>query len=51
MQQYMQNLSQNSDPYYLVPSGSYYNSDEKYGENLFQCNKKSCKMKTKWDVK
>ena len=41
---YAQSLAQNSDPYYLEPSNSYYNSDEKYGENLFQCNKKSCKL-------
>ena len=40
---YAESLATNSDEYYLEPSGSYYNSDEKYGENLFQCNKKSCK--------
>ena len=40
---YAESLAKNSDPNYLEPSGSYYNSDEKYGENLFQCNKKSCK--------
>ena len=41
---YAESLASNSIPYYLEPSGIYYNENEKYGENLFQCNKKSCKM-------
>ena len=43
-QVYAQSLASNSDPYYLQPSGAYYQSDEKYGENLFQCHKKTCKL-------
>ena len=41
---YAESLLKNSDPYYLEPSGAYYQGDEKYGENLFQCNRKSCRL-------
>ena len=42
-QVYAESLSKNSDPNFLIPSDTYYESDKKYGENLFQCNKKFCK--------
>ena len=37
---YAESLASNSDPYYLEPSGIYYNEDDKYGENLFNAIKK-----------
>ena len=40
--QYAESLAKNSNDYYLVPSGNYYEGDQKLGENLYQCNKKSC---------
>lgn len=43
-QVYAQSLASNSDPYYLESSGSYSESGEKYGENLYQCHKKTCKL-------
>ena len=42
-QVYAESLCKHSDPYFLEPSDTYYESDQKYGENLFQCNKKTCK--------
>ena len=41
---YAESLAKNKDENYLEPSGIYYQGDEKLGENLFQCNKKTCKM-------
>ena len=40
---YAESLARNPDVNYLEPSGVYL-GDEKLGENLFQCNKKSCNM-------
>ena len=39
---YAESLAKNPNNNYLVPSGNYYEGDEKLGENLFQCNKRSC---------
>ena len=41
---YAQSLAKNPNDNYLVPSGNYYEGDEKLGENLFQCNKKTCQI-------
>ena len=41
---YAESLAKNADPNYLVPSNNYYMGDEKLGENLFQCSKKTCQM-------
>jgi len=39
---YAESLTKNSELIF-EPSGIYYNTDEKYGENIFYCNKKTCK--------
>ena len=39
---YAKSLAQNPNPYFLIPSGSYVEGDNKVGENLYQCNSKSC---------
>ena len=36
---YAESLAKNSNDNYLIPSGNYYEGDQKLGENLFQCNK------------
>ena len=41
---YAESLAKNANDNYLIPSGLYYEGDEKLGENLFQCNKRTCKM-------
>ena len=40
---YAESLAKNSNDNFLEPS-NIYEGDEKLGENLFQCNKKTCKM-------
>ena len=40
---YAESLAKNSNDNFLEPSNNY-EGDEKLGENLFQCNKKTCKM-------
>ena len=41
---YAESLAKNSNENYLVPSGNYYEGDQKLGENLFQCNKVTLNM-------
>ena len=41
---YAESLAKNPNDNYLISSGTYYEGDELLGENLFQCNKKTCSM-------
>ena len=41
---YAESLAKNPNDNFLEPSGVYYEGDEKLGENLFQCNKRTCSM-------
>ena len=41
---YAESLAKNPDVNFLIPSGNYYEGDEKLGENLFQCNITTCNM-------
>ena len=41
---YAESLAKNPNDNYLVPSGNYYEGDQKLGENLFQCNKVTISM-------